>query len=73
MKRTGRYFIANENNIPLHAQPENGYTWLQAISRAQREIEECIRLFGGSFDDYKCFFSVLDSSFKEVPEARDCF
>ena len=72
MRKTGRYYIANEDMIPLE-QPENGYTWLQVICRAQREIEECIRLFGGSFGDYKSFFTVLDSKHNEVKEAREHF
>lgn len=71
MKKKGRFYIANHNGIPLHAQPENGYTWLQVIERAQREIEECIKLFGGTFEEHKKAFTVLDSNFHEVKEAQD--
>lgn len=72
MKEKGRFYVADGiTNIPLRAQPENGYTWLQAIERAQREIEECIRLFGGRFQDYKGAYAVLDSNFCEVKEAQN--
>lgn len=63
-----RYYIANENCIPLRSQPENGYTKLQVIARVQREIEECIKLFGGTFADHKRVFTILDSNFHEVDE-----
>lgn len=72
MKKSGRFFVADgRTNIPLHAHPENGYTFLQAIARAQREIEECVKIFGGKFQDYKDGFSILDSNFYEVAEAKD--
>jgi hypothetical protein len=62
-----KYYIANENRIPLHSQPENGYTELQVIARIQREIEECIKLFGGSFKEYKNgYFTILDKNFHDV-------
>lgn len=62
-----RYYIANENNIPFREQPENGYTKLQVIARVQREIKECIKLFGGEFKDYKKgYFNILDNNFHEV-------
>lgn len=63
-----RYYIANDQGIPFHAQPENGYTKLQAIARVQREIKECIELFGGKFSDYKTWFLVYDKNHHEVTE-----
>ena len=35
-----RYFVSNDDLIPLHEQPSNGYTKLQAIERAQREAHQ---------------------------------
>lgn len=66
----GRFYIAESNGIPLHAQPEKGYTYLQAIARAQREIKELVKIFGGKFQDYKGEFLILDSNFREVEEAQ---
>lgn len=63
-----RYYVANKDGIPFHAQPENGYTKLQAMARIQREIKEDIRLFGGSFDDYKTWYTVLDRNFRDVTQ-----
>lgn len=61
-----RYYIADDNAIPFHEQPAEGYTKLQVIARAQREIDECIKLFGGSFQDYKSWFIILDNKFHDV-------
>ena len=61
-----RYYIANSNRIPLKEQPNNGYTKLQVIERVQREIEQCVRLYGGQFQDYKSDFVVLNNKFHEM-------
>lgn len=63
-----RYYVTNENLIPLHEQPQKGYTKLQAVERAQREVKYCIELFGGSFKDYKNYFHIMDSNFHYVEE-----
>ena len=59
-----RYYIADHNGIPLSNQPENGYTKLGAIERAQRECEECVLLFGGKIQDYTNDIYIMDSNFK---------
>ena len=64
-----RYIVANESGIPFYGQPENGYTYLQAIARVQREIQDCARLFGGNYADYKTWFLVLDNHFNTVKDA----
>ena len=56
-----RYYVTNYDNIPLHNQPESGYTKLQAIERAQREVKECVNLFGGKPQDYTNDFHIMDS------------
>ncbi len=61
-----RYFVTNQDGIPFQDQPSNGYTKLQAISRIHREIEECIRLFGGVFSDYRMCFGVIDNKYRMV-------
>ena len=73
MRKRGRYYIADHNGIPLRCQPENGYTYLQVIARVQRELDECVKLFGGKPQDHKDGFMVLDSKFHEVKEAKDAF
>lgn len=63
-----RYFIANSDGIPYHAQPENGYTELQAISAVQRYAEEDAKLFGGQYTDYIHDYCILDSRFRDVTD-----
>ena len=69
----GRFLVASYTGLPFHAQPENGYTYLGAICRVQREINECIKLWGGKVEDYKDWFMVLDHNFKEVKDAKNAF
>lgn len=66
-----RYYIATTDGIPYHEQPANGYTKLQVIARVQREIEECVRFWGGESSDYKNCFLILDQNFHEVHEFDD--
>ena len=66
--RATRYYVTNEDLIPLHAQPREGYTKLQAIQRAQREVNECVDLFGGRPEDYTSDFHIVDDNFNSCPE-----
>ena len=69
-----RYFVANEHHIPLRSQPENGYTYLQAIMRVHRELETCVKIFGGKPKDYKDGFTILESDhFTEIKDAKNDF
>lgn len=61
-----RYFIANKDNIPYHAQPEKGYTLLQVIAAVHRYAEEDARLFGGKYIDYIHDYNILDNHFHNV-------
>lgn len=63
-----RYYVTNENLIPLHSQPEEGYTKLQAIERAQREVDECVRLVGGKPSDHVDGFHIVDDKFHYCKE-----
>lgn len=63
-----RYYVANADLIPFHAQPSEGYTKLQAIARAQREVDEMVNLFGGKASDYAKWFHILDSDLKYCEE-----
>jgi len=56
-----RYFVVNDSMIPLYGQPENGYTKMQAISRAQREVEQCAKMFNISYFECASWFHILDS------------
>ncbi len=66
-----RYYIANYDNIPFHAQPAKGYTKLQVILQVQLAIKECVKLHGGKFEDYKSWFHILDNNFHEVHDFDD--
>lgn len=61
-----RYFVTDYNGIPYKEQPENGYTKLQVIERVQKEIENCIKLFGGNFQDYKDWFIIKNNKFETI-------
>lgn len=58
-----RYYVTNDDMIPLHAQPSEGYTKLQAIARAQREAKESAKLFGGDPKDYVSSYHIVDDKF----------
>ena len=61
-----RYYIANKDNIPYHAQPEKGYTKLQIIACIHRYAKEDAKLFGGTYTDYIHDYNILTDKFKEV-------
>ena len=65
-KYYNRYWVKDSDYIPLSTQPENGYTKIQAIQRAQREAEEEVRLFGKRFgltiSDAVKHFHIMDSN-----------
>lgn len=63
-----RYYVTNDDMIPLHAQPSEGYTKLQVIARAQREAKESAKLFGGEPKDYVSYYHIVDDSFRKCPE-----
>lgn len=60
-----RYYVTNDDMIPLHAQPSEGYTKLQAIARAQREAKESAKLFGGDAKDYVSYYHIVDDKFNK--------
>lgn len=53
------YVVANSDGIPFHAQPEDGYTLREAISRVCREVEENNRL---GFEDHESNYIIYDTS-----------
>ena len=69
-----RYYVTS-NSIPLKAQPENGYTRLQAIERVQREIETDKKLFPTlSWEVLKHNYDIVDTvNFKIDYDARLAF
>lgn len=66
-----RYYISDNNGIPLSNQPKNGYTKLEAIERVQRECEVCVSLFGGKIQDYTNDFYIMDNNFKIHSELQN--
>ena len=61
-----RYWVTDDDYIPLHDQPEKGYTKNQAISRAQREAERLtgFKRFNLSMKDAVKYFHIMDSDGK---------
>ena len=56
-----RYYVTNDSLIPIYGQPENGYTKLQAIARAQREIDHSVKLFKVSRSECASWFHIIDT------------
>lgn len=59
-----RYYVCNADFMPLPYQPDEGYTLLGAINRIYREIDDDIRLFGGTFKDHKPSYHVMDDKMR---------
>jgi len=57
-----RYYVTDDDYIPLSNQPNNGYTKMQAIQRAQREAEEAAKLFGLEISDTAKWYHIMDSN-----------
>lgn len=68
VKYRGRYFVANEDCIPFGDQPENGYTAMGAVERAQREAERASSMSGEPISETRTWFRILDSDFNTCPE-----
>lgn len=66
--RRGRYWVTDDDYIPLYDQPEEGYTQNQAILRAQREAEELSRLFHEPISKTVKYFHIMDSNGNIVRE-----
>lgn len=64
VKESLRYFVTDDDYIPLKAQPENGYTKLQAVERAQREAEQASKLFKLPISDTAKWYHIMDSNNK---------
>lgn len=56
----GRFFVTDDDYIPLPEQPDNGYTKNQAIMRAQREAEQLARLFKEPISKTAKMFHIMD-------------
>ena len=59
-----RYYVTDDDYIPLKAQPDEGYTKLQAIQRAQREAEQSAKLFKMRVADTAKWYHIMDSNNK---------
>lgn len=64
-----RYFVTDENLIPLKEQPINGYTFLKAIERAQREMTKDFKLFGGKLSEYAKYYHIMDENCNYIKDA----
>lgn len=57
-----RYWVTDDDYIPISSQPNNGYTKLGAIQRAQREAEQAAKLFGLEISDAAKWYHIMDSN-----------
>jgi hypothetical protein len=56
----GRFFVTDDDYIPLPEQPNEGYTENQAILRAQREAEQLAKLFKEPISKTAKMFHIMD-------------
>lgn len=68
MGPSNRYWVTDDDYIPLSNQPEEGYTQNQVILRAQREAEELSRLFHQPVSKMVKYFHIMDSDGNIVHE-----
>lgn len=66
-----RYFVTDSNGIPLHSQPDEGYTLTEACARHSREVQEAYRLLHKRFPEvpYSEFdknYGIVTADLKEV-------
>ena len=59
-----RYYVTDDDYIPLREQPNEGYTELQAIERAQREAERSAKLFNLKVSETAKWYHIMDSNNK---------
>ena len=67
-KYAGRYYVADDNYIPLREQPDEGYTALKAVERAQREAERAAKMFNEPISETRTWFHILDDKMNSCPE-----
>ena len=58
-----RYFVTGESMIPFAGQPSNGYTEMQAVRRAQREVADASDYLGVPFSEAKNLVHIVDNNF----------
>lgn len=55
-----RYYVTDDDYIPLREQPNEGYTQLKAIERAQREAEQAAKLFKLPVSNTAKWYHIMD-------------
>lgn len=63
-KKSKRYWVTNDNYIPISGQPNEGYTEMGAVLRAQREVERDIKMFGITLQEAKSAYHIMDCNCK---------
>ena len=60
---SNRYWVTNDDYIPISEQPDEGYTKMGAIQRAQREVERITnnKRWNVSISDASKLFHIMDS------------
>lgn len=66
-KYSKRYFVTDDDFIPLRNQPERGYTSLQAVERAQREASQDAKFFNISVSDAAKYYHIVDDELNHCP------
>ena len=62
LKEGLRYYVTDDDFIPLREQPNEGYTELQAVERAQREAERSAKLFNLRVSETAKWYHIIDSN-----------
>lgn len=55
------YYVTDDDYIPIANQPEEGYTQLKAVERAQREATSDAKLFKMPMSEAVKFYHIADS------------
>ena len=69
-KKSKRYWVTDDNYIPLSNQPTNGYTEIGAVLRAQREVERAMKA-GVTLQEAKSWYHIMDTINCEIRHDLD--
>ena len=65
---SGRYYVGDENGIPFREQPDEGYSAIKAVERAQREAERASKMYGEPISETRTWYTILDKDMNRCYE-----
>jgi len=71
VESSNRFYVTDDNYIPISNQPQDGYTKLKAIERAQREAEQDSKLFNIPMKDAVKSYHIMDADGNICTELDD--